>query len=257
VLFAVRESYTPAVHAALAVSLLGLISAAAWKLGARAIGTDAEDRRALALAGTLMIAPWALFSLLAGYSTPWVASAEENRTRYVVLFVGACAMAGGLAMLREALGKAGERLLSTLGLVAILLATPLYLVCACILITVCSVTAYGSPGPAPPWVVPLAGGSDILLFFGGALAYVATAAFAASLGAAGWLGRRTARALAAASLLALLLLCLRGPQFPDPSQSFDHWYQVAGFIAGIPAVPWILPVIMGVVLLKRAGREAP
>ena len=255
VLFAVRANYAPAVRVGLAAGLLAIVGMAAWRLGARAIRSDAEDRRALALAGSLMIAPWALTALLAGYSTPWVASAEENRTRYIVLLVGACAMAGGLAVLRVALGRAGERLLSTLGLVAILLATPLYLVWACLLITVCSLTANGSEGPVPPWVAPLAQGSDIPLFFGGALAYVATAALAASLGAVGWLGRWSARAFVTGSLLALLFLLLRGPQFPDPSKSLDRWYLVPGFVVGIPAVPWIVPVILGVLLLKRAGRE--
>ena len=28
-----------------------------------------------------------------------------------------------------------------------------------------------------------------------------------------------------------------------------------GFVAGIPAVPWIMPFLLGVVVLRRAGDE--
>lgn len=36
---------------------------------------------------------------------------------------------------------------------------------------------------------------------------------------------------------------------------FMHWYTIPAFVAGIPAVPWIMPCLFGVVLLRRAGDE--
>ena len=33
------------------------------------------------------------------------------------------------------------------------------------------------------------------------------------------------------------------------------WYMRPGFIAGIPAVPWIMPCLLGVVLLRSAENE--
>jgi hypothetical protein len=31
------------------------------------------------------------------------------------------------------------------------------------------------------------------------------------------------------------------------------WYTIPGFIFAIPAIPWIMPCLFGVVLLRRAG----
>jgi len=58
-----------------------------------------------------------------------------------------------------------------------------------------------------------------------------------------------------ASFFALLCLVNRGLQFPDPTVVFMHWYTIPAFVAGIPAVPWIMPCLFGVVLLRRAGDE--
>jgi hypothetical protein len=44
-------------------------------------------------------------------------------------------------------------------------------------------------------------------------------------------------------------------KFPDPISVLAHWHTIPGFVAGIPAVPWIMPCLFGIVLLGRAGRE--
>jgi hypothetical protein len=99
----------------------------------------------------------------------------------------------------------------------------------------------------------IAKASDILLFFGGALTYVASAAFAASLGRAQWFGRTASRVFVTVSLLALLFLVVRGLQFPARSVAMSSWSTIPGFVVGIPAIPWIMPVLFGVALLRRAG----
>ena len=101
---------------------------------------------------------------------------------------------------------------------------------------------------------------DVLLFFGGALTYVATAAFAASLGRTRWIGRGATRAFVAASFIALACLLVRGLQFPLRGEALAHWYSsqlhtIPGFVVGIPAVPWIMPWMFGITLLRRAGTE--
>jgi hypothetical protein len=255
VFFGVRCTYSPAVHHSLAAVQIAVIAWAAWTLGASAIRSETEERRQLAVAGAMLILPWALFSLLAGFGPPWLATAPENYLRYVVLFAGASSIAVGFVLLRGALGEAGERFYSTLGFTAILLASSLYLVWASILIEACSAKDLVSSSPLPPWAHFLFELSDVLLFFGAALTYIATAAFAASLGRTRWLGRRASRAFVWTSLVGLLCLVVRGLQFPDPTAAFANWYDVPGFVAGIPAIPWIMPVLFGMTLLRRAGDE--
>jgi hypothetical protein len=56
-----------------------------------------------------------------------------------------------------------------------------------------------------------------------------------------------------ASLAMLLLLLARGITYPDPGSSAAPWYLHATWIAGIPAIPWIMPGLLSAVLLRRAG----
>lgn len=254
-MFGVRASYIPRVYFSLAIVQFTVICLAAWKLGAWAIRSDTEGRRRLAVAGALLIMPWVLFSLLPGIGTPWQATVAENKVRYLVLLIDAIAVAGGLVVLRDSLSEAGERLYSTLGFAATLLASPLYLIWASILLNVYAAKERAGSGPVPPAIISLAEWSDVLLFFGGVLTYLATAAFAVSLGRTQRLGRGATRAFVVASLFALLCLVIRGPRFPSPTAAFEHWYTIPGFVAGIPAVPWMMPCLFGVVLLRCAGEE--
>ena len=59
---------------------------------------------------------------------------------------------------------------------------------------------------------------------------------------------------AVANVILIALLLMRGLSFPDPRAISTPWYLNLGFIAGIPAVPWIMPYLIGVGLLRRAGR---
>ena len=253
VLFGLRVKYTQAVYYAVAILQFTVICFAAWDLGGWAIGSDAGDRRPLAVAGALLIAPWALFSFLPGIGPPGDQTAAENELRYLVLLINAIAIAVGFVVLREVLSKGGEHFYSTLGFAAILIATPLYLVWATIAVGYFRAKQADSSGQAASRIISLVEISDILLFFGGALTYLAAAAFAASLGRRLWLGHVMTRTLVTASLLALLCLMIRGLWFPDPRTVFAHWYAIPGFIVGIPAVPWIVPLLFGVALLRRAG----
>ena len=113
----VRTLRVPGVYQAVGCALFAATAAAAWLLGARVIGSGAEGARRLALAGGLLVAPWALISLLwVGLATPWDATQAENRMRYLVLLAGSVAVTAAFILLNEALGDAGERLYSTPGL---------------------------------------------------------------------------------------------------------------------------------------------
>src|SRR5437762_8641438 len=145
----------------------------------------------------------------------------------------ATAIAGGFVVLREALSQAGERFYATLGFAAIMLSGPLYLIW-----NIFAFAAYYGKehaGEMPAAIVSLRDMMDVLLFVAGFLTYLATAAFAASLGRVQWLGRRATRAFMIVAGVALLFLVIRGLQYPDPRAT--PWYTSPGFIVGIPAVP--------------------
>lgn len=255
VTFGLRVPYVQNNYHALAVIQFAVICLAAWRVGAWAIRNEGDDRRRLAVAGALLVTPWALFSFLAGFGRPDQANHAENLLRYEVLFLSAIAIGCGMVVLREALSAAGESFYSVIGSSAIMIATPLYLVWAAILIEAHHARLAGSADVLAgiPSLVEM---SDVLLFFGGLLSYVATAAFAAALQRAQWLGRPAGGVFVTLSFFALLCLVIRGLQFPDPKVVFMHWYTIPGYVAGIPAVPWSMPFLLGAVLLKRAGDRA-
>ncbi|MDB5967556.1 MAG: hypothetical protein JWQ90_6 [Hydrocarboniphaga sp.] len=257
VLFGVRAKYSPGVYYALAIAQLSVVCLAAWKLGAGRFRS--EERVNFALAGGLLIAPVALLSLLPGVGPPGDQVPAENQLRFLVLLVDAILVAVGMGVLKEALVQHGERVFSTLAFTSITLASPLY-----ILFTGIQYSDYVAQDRGWSWAASVDGSlhelspldtlSVTLLFFGGVLTYLATAAFAMSLRQTQWLGRKVAHAFVIASLFAVTCLVIRGLDYPGLAAAFGHWYTIPGFVVGIPAVPWIMPCMLGVLLLRRAGR---
>ncbi len=225
---------------------------AVWKLVAMRIGTGTAETKKLALAGTLFFIPFALISLLwVGLGPPWVATPTENRMRYLVLLASAMAISVGFIVLKDALVEAGERIYSTLGVGVNIFAGAAYMIWLTIHVAVFA--AKVRDGHVPSEMISLTNMSDTLLFVACVLTYLATACFAASLGRSAWLGHIAARVFVIANLIAVLVITIRGLSFPDPGAGSTPWYTQPGFIAGIPAVPWIMPYLIGVVLLSRAG----
>jgi hypothetical protein len=247
-LAAVRPLRVPGLYQSLGVLWFAIICAAFAVL----VPWRSAESRPAGAAAALLLAPFSLVALLwVGLGPPWEATLVENRMRYVVLLTAALAVTGGFTLLWVVLR--GERLLSTLGWAAGLLAGVAYLVWSAFAAGV--YVAAVRDGKATELAEPLAEGMTVLLFFGCALTYLATAAFAASLRAAGWLGRGGATAFIAIALIALVMLAIRGLAFPDHAES--PWYTSPGFIVGIPAVPWIMPHLLGVVVLRRVASAAP
>ena len=254
VLAGIRALRIPGVYQMTGVVVFFVFAIATWMLAGRGIRVQEPEMRLAALAGMLLVLPFSLVALLwVGLGPPWLASPAENQMRYVVLIVMAAAVVGGCVTLKEALSEAGERFYSTVGFAGMILAGPLYLIGEAFLLA--SFSAVVRTGKAPEVFKSMSEFQDILLFFGGVLTYAATAAFAVSLHKAGWLGRGAGRTYVVLSLVALLFLVTRGLQFPDPAAPSMPWYTVPGFIAGIPAVPFIIPYLFGVISLRRIGRE--
>lgn len=249
---AIRALRTTPIHQAVGGLVFLAVGIASWTLGARAILGRDEEPRLLAAAGALLVAPFALIGLLwVGLGTPWQATRAENMMRYVVLVAGAISVSVALVVLTEALRRAGETFLSTLGFAANMLAGAAYVVWTSFQLGAYVTMAKG--GDVPPAITVMGAVNDVLLFVACALTYAATAAFAAALGRLRWLGRGAAGAYVGACGIVMAFLMLRGLAFPDPGASAQPWYTQPGFIAGIPAMPWIMPFLLGVVLLRRAG----
>jgi hypothetical protein len=247
----VRGFRIPGVYQVIGGVLFAVIVIAAWILGARVIGSSAAGGRRLALAGALLILPWAIISLLwVGIGAPFQATAPENYMRFLVLLANAALVASAFVVLKEELYDAGERFYSTVGFAASIPAGTAYLVCISMSVASSIAGLSAKEASSAGLFREL---YSVLEFVACILTYIATAAFAASLGQAGWLGRGAARAYVTASMVLVLLLLTRGLQFPELSSDTAPWYFRAGFIAGIPAIPWIMTCLLGVVLLRRAG----
>jgi hypothetical protein len=253
-LIIVRALRIPGVYHAIGGVLFAAICIAAWTLGARAIRADVLGRRLLALAGTLLVTPFALVALLwVGLGGPWAATASENQMRYLVLSVMAMAVAGGFVALKEALGEAGERLYSTLGFAAVMLAGPLYVIWDAFMFAMYFAQEKG--GAMPQEIDSLRAFRGLLLYLAGALTYVAAAAFAASLARTGWLGRKAFLAYIILNFIALFFIVIDVVVHADPAADSQPWYTIPGFVFVIPALPLIMPSLFGAVLLRRAGDE--
>lgn len=230
------------------------IVTAAWILGARSIRSGTESEQLLALTGALLLTPFTLVALFwVGLGPPWEATPPENVMRYLVLLVSSIAVTGGFVLLKDALSDAGERNYATLALAATILAGAAYLIWMSFMLGYYVVAV--RDGKAPAAMNSLADVFDILLDVACLLTYLATAAFAASLGRVRWVGRGATRVYVAANLIASLCLVMRGVSFPDQAALSTPWYTRPGFVAGIPAIPFIMPFLLGVVLLRRAGEK--
>ena len=238
------------VHQAIGGLLFILVAIAAWSVGARVILKAAGPRK-LALAGVLFILPWAIISLLwVGIGPPFQATLSENYMRFLVLVSNSIMVTSAFVILKDALYEVGERFYSTIGFAASLAAGGAYLVSLNITLAQVAVAMGGDKTP-PPAILGLL--FDGLEFFACLMTYVTTGVFAVALGQARLLGRGATRAYLTACGILVLLLVMRGLQYPEVSANTAPWYTRPGLIAGIPAVPWIMPCLLGAVLLRRAG----
>ena len=244
-----RSLRTTPAHQMIGSVLFLAAMAAAWVLGARVIGREQARLRKLALAGFLFVAPWTVISFLwVGLGAPFQATLSENYMRFLVLVSASILITSAFVVLRDALHDAGERFYSTVGFAASVSAGAAYLVCLNISLAQVAMAIRGEKTPAM-W-------SDFysaLEFFAVVMTYVTTAVFATALGRARFLGRVATLAYVAASVILVSLMVLRGVEYPEISATAAPWYTQPGVIAGIPAVPWIMPGILGAVLLRRAG----
>lgn len=247
-----RPLRVPTVHVAGGLVLFGAIVFATVTLARQASKPSDAIASLLGLAGVLLLTPVALVALFwIGLGTPWDATPAENKMRYGVLLAASIGVTGGFVLLREALRDSGERVHSAFALATGVLSGAVYVVWTAFQLGDFAIRV--STGTVNAAVASINNVFDALLFAGSALAYVATAALARSFAATGWLGRNPARAYVTLSVLALVLLLLRGVSFPVPGGDPAPWYTRPGFVVGIPAMPWLMPYFLGVLALRRSG----
>ena len=172
--------------------------------------------------------------------------------RFLVLLASSIIVPSAFVALKQELYEAGERFYSTVGFAASIPAGVGYFACVSMSVAQTMTRLGGDKAPLPAFLGNL---YSVLEFVAVILTYVATAAFAASLAEVRWLRRGAARAYVIACMVLLLLLVMGGLSYPELSASTAPWYVRPGFIARIPAIPWIMPALLGVVLLRRAGNE--
>lgn len=238
-------------HDFIGVVLFAVALACLWRNGGAEIARGESPARKLGLAGALLLGPWLLIVLLwVGLGAPFQASSLENQHRYVVLAVNALLVGAGFMVLRDALWEHGERFFSSALFAAAIPASGLYLMCISITLAQATMAVQGDRTPVPPLLSHL---YDVLEFFACALSYVCTALAAVSMGKAGILGRPAVRVFVALCIAILVLLVLRGIEYPEISGQTSPWYTQPGVIVRIPAIPWLMPGLLAAFLLRAAG----
>jgi len=235
--------------------LFAAVALAAWVVGSAGIRLKEAGSLSLAAAGLLLILPWAIISLLwVGIGPPFQASLSENFMRYIVLVWNSIFVTIGFVVLNDALHEAGERFYSTLGFATALVAGAAYLICLNLSLAHAAMALHGDQTPQPAILGIF---YSAIEFVACVMTYVTTAAFAAALWRVRLLGGKAALGYVTVSVLLVLLIIMRGLAFPEISANTAPWYTRPGVIAGIPAIPWFMPCLLGAVLLRRAGEARP
>src|SRR5436190_5217405 len=238
----------------LGVVLFTAVRVAAWLARPRTVDLEKAGRGKQLLAGLLLIAPWAIISLLwVGLGPPFQATLSENYMRFLVLVWNSVLVTIGFVVLKDVLNDAGERVYSTVGLATALTAGAAYLVCLNISLAQVALLLHGDHAPSPPIVGYY---YSAIEFVACVMTYVSTAALAIGMARVRLLGRSAAIGYVTVGAILVLLIILRGLAFPEISANTAPWYTRPGVIAGVPAIPWVMPCLLGVVLLRRAGARS-
>ena len=232
-----------------------LMLMAAWVLGADAIRKDDINKKYLAATALLLLVPWVLFSVFFGMGPPpitalgWVSTAVEQQVRYALLLIGGVVATLGFGGLKEQLKDAGERFYSQIGLTAMLIAAPIFILnmtfWGSYLVEAFKIFAALDPTKRPEWYLPIRAQFGLISAVEVSLIYAATAAFAASLKTVGWFKPAACRIYILVSSLGFLLTVLPST-LPEP-------FATAGYLVSIPAIPFIMPYLIGINLLRLVG----
>lgn len=227
----------------------------AWFLGLNVISKNDEEKKQLAFGGLLFIIPWILVSIFFGFGPPpekaaeWVATATEQQIRYSLLITAGVFIALGFAVLREKLKNSEGDFYSNIGFTVIFIAIPLFIINMIFwgFFLTESFRILVTPGSEkmPEWFMPIRKQFGLISVVEVALTYLATAAFAEALKLAGLFNKTACRVYTIISLFAFLIILLSS-FCPEP-------FITVGFAVSIPAIPFIMPYLIGINLLRRVS----
>jgi hypothetical protein len=245
-----RPLRTAGLSQIIGVVLFAAVVGAAWLAAPRKADLKEEGRCKQALAGLLLIVPWSTVSLLwVGLGPPFQATLAENYMRYLVLVWSSIVVTIGFVIFGDVLKDAGERICSTVGLATAVIAGAAYLVCLNLSLAQVALALRGAETPSP---AILGDYYSAIEFVACVMTYATTAVLATGMGRVRLLRRGSAAAYVTVSSVLVLLIILRGLEFPEISATAAPWYTSPGVIAGVPAIPWIMPCLLGAVVLRRA-----
>jgi len=234
-----------------------LMLMAAWVIGLHTI-KDKNRKKHLAFGAFFLIVPFILVSMFFGLGPPpdtalkWVETATEQQIRYSMLVSAGIFIAFGFTLLREKLKSDGENFYSLLGILAILIAIPLFILDMLFwgftLTASFKILVSTNVEKMPEWFKPIRELFGVISVVEVALTYLAIAAFSVSLNKVGLLRRTSSKIYIAISLIAFSIIVL--------STFFREYLAVASFAVSIPAIPFLMPYFMGIHLLKKVGNES-
>jgi len=239
------------IYLPLGLIMMALAVIAAWILGAHAIKNSDAEKRHLVIIASLLIIPWLLLCILSGIGPPpfdkpeeYVATATEQQVRYSFLLVGGVVATFGFTMLKEKLKKSGEDFYSWIGFIAMMIAAPLFVMNMAyydnFMLETYKIRVASSSDKMPEWFSPAHSQFHLITLVEVALTFLATAAFAASLKSAGWFKKAASNVYIIISILCFFDAIL------------SYFFPAVGIVL-IPALPFIMPYLIGVNLMRRAG----
>jgi hypothetical protein len=177
----------------------------------------------------------------------WVNTAAEQQVRYTILIAGGILFALGSALLKAKLQAAGENTYSVMASAAINLALPLFIINMAFwgyyLTDAFRVfILQGAAAKRPDWYGPVKSLFYVISIAEVLLMYLGTVLFAVSLKVTGLFNPVACRYYIIFGLAGVLLVVLP-PSWPEP-------FGTAGYLVAIPAIPFIMPYLIGVHLLK-------
>lgn len=235
-----------------------LMVAATWVLASPGLKSGNVERKHVVIGAVLLILPWIFISMIGGMGPPpfgqpqvWLSLVTEEEVRYIILIVAAIFCFFGFAVLREKLKNTRGNLYSKIGFAALQIAIPIFVLDMIFLgwyvEELYRIMLTSSLPKAPEWARPMNYQSHVFPVLEDSLAFIATAAFAAALKVAGWFKPAACKTYIGFCLLGVVLNLLPHA-LPEPIATL-------GFIATIPAVLFLMPYLIAINLLKRAGRN--
>jgi hypothetical protein len=230
-----------------------LMITAAWNLGAHRLSNGNSQTKQQVITALLLFAPWLLFSIFAGMGPPpatlqgWVETAAEQQVRYTILIAGGILFALGSALLKVKLQAAGENIYSAMASAAINLALPLFIINMAFwgyyLTDAFRVFILQGAAKRPDWYGPVKSLFYVISIAEVLLLYLGTVLFAVSLKVTGLFNLVACRYYITFGLVGVVLVVLP-PSWPEP-------FGTAGYFVAIPAIPFVMPYLIGVHLLKH------